>query len=108
MKDLKHLHYDGEPIFVEAARPADGRRRQTVAERARGVRSRVLPVAPTVLPEGDPADLGDDHDAHAGGDSERPYEPPLEAPAMLSAFSAMEGDAPATSEPAPAGDTPPE
>ncbi len=108
IKDLKHLHYDGEPIFAEPARPADGRRRQTVAERARGVRSRVLPVAPTVLPEDEPADLADDVDGHTGDDSQQVYEPPREQPAMLSAFSAMEGDAQATSEPAPAADTQPE
>jgi hypothetical protein len=108
MKDLKHLNYDGEPIFVEPSRSADGRRRQTVAERARGVRSRVLPVAPTVLPQDEPADLGEVHDGHAEDDSLQTYEPVREQPAMLSAFSAMEGDVPDASEPAPAADTPPE
>ena len=42
-KDLKHLHYDGTPLFAAPERPV-GQRRQTVAERARGVRARVLPM----------------------------------------------------------------
>ena len=50
LKDLKHLHYDGSPLFAAPERPI-GQRRQTVAERARGMRARVLPVGPEVLPE---------------------------------------------------------
>jgi hypothetical protein len=72
------------------------------------VRSRVLPVAPTVLPQDEPADLGEVLDGHAEDDSLQTYEPVHEQPAMLNAFSAMEGDGPAASEPAPAADTPPE
>jgi hypothetical protein len=108
MKDLKHLHYDGEPIFVEPERPADGRPRQTVAERARGVRSRVLPVAPTVLSEDDPADLDDDLEAHAPVASEPAREHEREEPAVSNAFAAMDSEAQPTAEPAPAatGDTP--
>ena len=50
LKDLKHLHYDGTPLFAAPERPI-GQRRQTVAERARGMRARVLPAGPEVLPE---------------------------------------------------------
>ncbi|MDX6618220.1 MAG: hypothetical protein QOK36_606 [Gaiellales bacterium] len=58
VKDLKHLSYDGTPIFAEPTRNAEpGRRRQTVAERARGVRARVLPEGPRVLPEEEPREL---------------------------------------------------
>jgi hypothetical protein len=106
LKDLKHLHHDGDPLFVEPE-PAEGRRRQTVAERARGVRSRVLPVAPTVLSEDDATELGDDLDGHAGP-SEPAHQPEHEEPAMSSAFAAMEGEAPVPAEPAPAAETKPE
>ena len=110
LKDLKHLHYDGEPIFLEPERPR-GRRRQTVAERARGVRSRVLPVAPTLLPEDLPGFDDDlDLDPHAASESEILHEERNEQAAMSNAFAAMESEAPvsAESEPASPRDAQPE
>ena len=52
-KDLTHLHYDGTPLFTATERPV-GQRKQTVAERARGMRARVLPMTPAVLAEDEP------------------------------------------------------
>jgi hypothetical protein len=103
MKDLKHLHYDGEPLFLESERSrSNGRRRQTVAERARGVRARVLPVAPEVLSD-------DSHDSDADGpfaeftaaEPVAQHDELYEESAMSSAFAAMEGQAPESVESAP-------
>lgn len=108
-KDLKHLHYDGTPLFAEPERPAASKR-QTVAERARSVRSRVLPVAPEVLPE-DADELEEAFDALADAAPELPGdEPQEEEPAAYSAFSVMEGETPATYESPPltTGETQPE
>ena len=112
-KDLKHLHYDGEPIFADAERPG-GQRRQTVAERARGVRSRVLPVAPDGAARGStPSDARRRATTrptapaeHATVHEERDAQPA----AVGNAFSAMEGETPAAAESAPvaASDTQPE
>jgi hypothetical protein len=99
VKDLKHLHYDGEPLFSEAERPGKSSR-QTVAERARGVRARVLPVAPEVLPE-ELDELPGDFNGQTAADPE--LAPALhedEAP-MSSAFAAMESEAPAIAETEP-------
>jgi hypothetical protein len=98
LKDLKHLHYDGDPLFSEPER-LNGRRRQTVAERARGVRARVLPVAPEVLSE-DPADeLPDDYGVFAGSDAEAAHEQSeTDAPPSSAAFAAMESEATASAE----------
>jgi hypothetical protein len=101
VKDLKHLHYDGEPLFGEAERPAKAARtRQTVAERARGVRARVLPVGPEVLPE-EPSDElpADYHDEP----SSQPVLAPetLEEPPMSTAFAAMQTETPAIAESEP-------
>jgi hypothetical protein len=107
IKDLKHLHYDGEPLFGDPERPSKAHR-QTVAERARGMRSRVLPVAPEVLPEEDPLDLPGAYDDEAAAEPvavEVHEEPP-----SSSAFAAMESEAPAipATEPVVASDTQPE
>lgn len=106
LKDLKHLHYDGEPIFVESER-SHGRRRQTVAERARSVRSRVLPVAPELLPEDPPVDYGDDFDGHVASEPAPVHEQLTAEPSMSTAFAAMESETPAIaeSEPVAASDT---
>jgi hypothetical protein len=109
-KDLKHLRYDGTPLFAEPERAA-ARKRQTVAERARSVRSRVLPMAPELLPEEDEADeIPDDFDAYADAASELPADAPQDESAAYSAFAAMEGEAPASCESAPltTGETQPE
>jgi hypothetical protein len=101
-KDLKHLHYDGELLFVAAER-SRGRRRQTVAERARGMRGRVLPIAPEVLPEELPDALADDLDAYApaGAGPELQHEAASGEAAVRNAFAAMETDVPAGIEAAP-------
>lgn len=94
-KDLKHLSYDGDPIFAEQPRADAGKRRQTVAELARGVRARVVPEDPQVLPEDEaeePVETAPEPVA-----AERPVDPP----AARSAFAAMEDDGPAVAEPAP-------
>lgn len=109
-KDLKHLRYDGISLFAPPERPV-GQRKQTVAERARGVRSRVLPTGPQVLPEDEVDEPHDDVDAFAGPAHEPESEAQLEAsPVSGSAFAAMEGEAPAESEsePVAASDTQPE
>ena len=108
-KDLRHLHYDGEPIFVEADR-AGAQRRQTVAERARGVRSHVLPVAPMVLPEDAPGDLDHAYDGNGASELAPVHEDHTEPASVGNAFTAMEGETPAiaASEPVVARDTRPE
>jgi diadenosine tetraphosphatase ApaH/serine/threonine PP2A family protein phosphatase len=123
LKDLKHLSYDGVPIFSEASRADQpGRRRQTVAERARSVRVRVLPEGPRVLPEEEPVELAadfdapDDHDERRTGErrtgerrSGERGEQHEQASPRRSAF-AMDDDAPAEVEAAPVatGETPAE
>lgn len=109
IKDLKHLHYDGDPLFVEPERRS-GRRRQTVAERARGVRARVLPVEPELLPEELPDEHPDDFDAFAGSEPEVVHEDEREEATVHTAFAAMETEAQASIEAAPvaASETPPE
>jgi hypothetical protein len=111
-KDLKHLSYDGVPIFTDPPRPEDsGRRRQTVAERARGVRARVLPEGPRVLPEDEPHPLApafeaaveDDGSERRSGER-RTGERRAAAPQAVrsgSAFAALEADTPAVVEAAP-------
>jgi hypothetical protein len=95
-KDLKHLSYDGDAIFAEPQREEPGRRRQTVSERARGVRARVLPEAPQLLPEEEPLP--------EVLVTERRDDPP----AARSAFAALEDGGPTVVEAAPVatGDTP--
>jgi hypothetical protein len=118
LKDLKHLSYDGVPIFSEQPRGEQpGRRRQTVAERARGVRARVLPEGPRVLPEEEPIALAADFDAPGDQDERRGSERRTgerreqreQASTVRSAF-AMDDDAPAEVEAAPVatGETPAE
>jgi hypothetical protein len=104
LKDLKHLHHDGELLFVEPERP-QGRRRQTVAERARGVRARVLPIAPEVLPEEDPDELADDFAAYTDAEPELQHEEQDEDSAVRSPFAAMEAESPAEIETAPVAAT---
>ena len=94
-KDLKHLRYDGTPLFAEPERPA-ARKRQTVAERARSVRSRVLPVAPEVLPDDEADEIPDDFEAYADAAGELPADEPQDESAAYSAFAAMEGETPAS------------
>jgi hypothetical protein len=109
-KDLKHLHYDGMPLFAPPERPV-GQRRQTVAERARGVRARVLPNAPELVPEDELDDVEDDFDAFDSAAAEENGAVELDdAPVNGSAFAAMEGDAAPEIEAAPvaASDTQPE
>ncbi|HEY3615061.1 MAG TPA: hypothetical protein VGK92_15215 [Gaiellales bacterium] len=118
LKDLKHLSYDGTPLFAEPPRPAEepGRRRQTVAERARGVRARVLPEGPRVLPEEEPHPLAAEYDEPADDGSERRSgerrtgDRRVEAPALRSAFAALEDEPADAVEVAPVatGDTPAE
>lgn len=133
-KDLRHLHYDGEPLFGDPDRPAVQRRRQTVAERARGVRSRVAPApgeGPAVLPE-EPElelelDLEPELEAELEPEVDLGPEPaprvdlleayvdqehefatvaePREEPGQGNAFSAMGGDVPPAGESAPGSST---
>ena len=106
LKDLKHLHHDGDRLFGEPERP-NGRRRQTVAERARAVRARVLPET---LPEELPDEPADDFEGYADVEPELQDEAPSEESAVRSAFAAMEAEAPASIETAPvaASETPPD
>jgi hypothetical protein len=111
-KDLKHLSYDGITLFSPPERPI-GQRRQTVAERARGVRARVLPIGPHVLDEDDEPDeaLEEDFDTfdEPAGELEQAEE--LETSSVSTgAFAAMEGEASDEVETAPvaASDTQPE
>ena len=97
-KDLKHLHYDGEPLFVPGEPPP--RKRQSVSERARGVRSRVLPATPVVLPEEEPVDLLEAVGAFAETESTELHDEHVVAPAMSSAFAAMESEPATSAEPA--------
>ena len=109
-KDLKWLCYDGTPLFAAPERPV-GKRKQTVAERARGVRARVLPSAPEVLSEDELEESEDDFDALAVDLSELEAEEQLEAsPVSTGAFAAMESVAPPEIETAPvaASDTQPD
>jgi hypothetical protein len=115
VKDLKHLSYDGAQLFAEPRRSREPGRRQTVAERARGVRARVLPEGPRVLPEEEPAIPADVFEVseHEGGErrsGERRTGERREQPPTRSAFAALEDDTPAASEAAPVatGDTPAE
>ena len=110
-KDLKHLRYDGALLFAAPARPV-GQRRQTVADRARGVRARVLPGTPEVLDEDELDETFED-----GFDVIADHAPELEqdeqsetSPFGGSAFEAMESEAPDEIETAPvaATDTQPE
>ena len=116
LKDLKHLHYDGSPLFAPPERPV-GQRRQTVAERARGVRARVLPTGPEVLPEDDIDEVDEFDDVEEGFDAFHEETPEIEQdeqlePSSIStgAFAAMEGDATPEAEAAPVSgsDTDPE
>ncbi len=104
LKDLKHLHYDGEPLFGDAERPAKARRqtRQTVAERARGVRARVLPETPEVLPEEPAADVPSDLlEAYTEGEPALVAEATPEEAPSTSAFAAMESETSASDESEP-------
>ncbi|MDX6536875.1 MAG: hypothetical protein QOD37_1216 [Gaiellales bacterium] len=93
-KDLKVLEYDGMPLFTPPERPV-GQRRQTVAERARGVRARVLPVGPELLPEDELDEVEDDFESFDGQAPESEDSHELEAaPVSSGAFAAMESDAP--------------
>ena len=114
LKDLKHLHYDGSPLFAAPERPI-GQRRQTVAERARGMRARVLPAGPEVLPEDEIDELDEVEEGFDAFEEETPEveqdeELARAAPISTGAFAAMEGDAPPEAEPAPVSgsDTDPE
>ena len=90
-KDLKHLSYDGDAIFAEGPRePA--KPKQTVAERARSARARVLPEGPQLLPEDEPIE-----EEPAENAADRRAEPP----AARSAFAALEDDGPTVVEAAP-------
>ena len=101
VKDLKHLCYDGTPLFAPPERPV-GQGRQTVAERARGVRARVLPGGAEVLPEDELEESEDDFDMLADDAPELEPDERLEAsPVSTGAFAAMEGDAPEEIETAP-------
>jgi hypothetical protein len=101
-KDLRHLHYDGVPLFGEPERPAAAKKRQTVAERARGMRARVLPGSPDVLDDDEDDDLDvDDFHSFADAEPELLEVEPSEEPAMSSAFAAMESEAPASTEAEP-------
>jgi hypothetical protein len=109
-KDLKHLRYDGVSLFTPPERPV-GQRRQTVAERARGMRARVLPAGPEVLPEDELDELQEDFDGFGGEAPEAVGDEQLEsAPVSTGAFAAMETEAPAEVETAPvaASDTQPD
>jgi hypothetical protein len=101
-KDLKHLSYDGDPIFAAQPREQAGTRKQTVAERARGVRARVVPEAPQVLPE-DEAEEAFEQPVESAPEelvAERLEDPP----AARSAFAALEDEVEAA--PVAASDTP--
>jgi hypothetical protein len=100
-KDLRHLHYDGIALFGEPERPASSKRRQTVAERARGVRARVLPVATEELDEDESDEIVEEFSSFADGTPELLPEEPHEESAMSSAFAAMESEAPASVETSP-------
>jgi hypothetical protein len=106
LKDLKHLQYDGSPLFAPPDRPV-GQRRQTVAERARGVRARVLPSGPQVLPEDEIDEIEEfeaieDFDRFADPALELEQDEQLESSTVSSgAFAAMEGEAPAEVEATP-------
>ena len=107
-KDLKYLHYDGMQIFGEPARPAGASKRQTVAERARGVRARVLPAtASEELDEDVSEELADEEfESYVEPAPGLLAEVPVAEPAMSSAFAAIE-EAPssAEAEPVSASDT---
>jgi hypothetical protein len=119
LKDLKHLHYDGSPLFAAPERPI-GQRRQTVAERARGVRARVLPAGPEVLPEDEIDEVDEVEESFEAFEAETPevehgeqdeQDELLEAaPISTGAFAAMEGEAATEAEAAPVSrsDTDPE
>jgi hypothetical protein len=106
LKDLKHLRYDGSALFGPPERTA-GRRRPTVAERARGMRARVLPADPGILPEDDIDEMDEieeieDDFAYVEAAPEPEQDEQLAASAVSSgAFAAMEGDAPVEREAAP-------
>jgi hypothetical protein len=112
-KDLKYLCYDGTPLFAPPERPV-GRRRQTVAERARGVRARVLPTGSDVLDDDEPDEaLEEDFDGFADPVTELELEQDEQletSPVSTGAFAAMEGEASEEIETAPvaASDTQPE
>jgi hypothetical protein len=103
-KDLKHLHYDGEPLFSEGERRP--RRRLNVTERARGVRARVLPTTPELLPEEEPVDLLEALEGYAETASPAVEAEAVETPAMSSAFAAMESEPQADAVPATRKDDP--
>jgi hypothetical protein len=119
LKDLKHLHYDGLPLFAPPERPI-GQRRQTVAERARGMRARVLPAGPEVLPEDEIDKFDEVEEGFEAFEEETPevdqdeqdeQDEQLEAsPISTGAFAAMEGEASPEAETAPVAgsDTEPE
>ncbi len=116
LKDLKHLHYDGTPLFAAPERPI-GQRRQTVAERARGMRARVLPAGPEVLPEDEIDEVDEVEESFEAFEEETPevehdeQDSQLEAaPISTGAFAAMEGEAAVEAETAPVSgsDTEPE
>ncbi|HET6174683.1 MAG TPA: hypothetical protein VFD90_18905 [Gaiellales bacterium] len=110
VKDLKHLRYDGSPLFAPPERPV-GQRRQTVAERARGVRARVLPPGPEVLPEDELEEIEEFGTFADDPAASREQDEQLESsPLSSSAFAAMGGEAEPDVETAPvaASDTPPE
>jgi hypothetical protein len=110
IKDLKYLCYDGIPLFAAPERPI-GQRRQTVAERARGVRARVLPTGSRVLDDDEPDEiLEEDFDAFDEPEAELDHEldheleqdEELEAsPLSTGAFAAMEDEAADEIETAP-------
>ena len=110
LKDLKYIHYDGMPIFGEPERPESTKKRQTVAERARGMRARVLPTASEELDEEAPEELDDEFESYDAPAPELLDEEPVAEPAMSSAFAAMESETPASAEaePVSASDTPAE
>ena len=119
LKDLKHLHYDGSPLFAAPERPI-GQRRQTVAERARGMRARVLPVGPEVLPEDEIDEVDEVEESFEAfeeetlevehGEQDDQDELLEAAPISTGAFAAMEGEAATEAEAAPVSgsDTDPE
>ena len=109
-KDLRHLYYDGMPLFAETERPESTKKRVTVAERARGVRARVLPASSEVLDDDEVDELDDELESYEEPAPELIDEEPVAEPAMSSAFAAMEGEAPASveAEPVSASETPAE
>ena len=112
-KDLKYLCYDGTPLFAPPERTV-GRRRQTVAERARGVRARVLPTGSDVLDDDEPDEaLEEDFDGFADPVTEIELEQDEQlqtSPVSTGAFAAMGDEASEEIETAPvaASDTQPE